>query len=63
MIIQVAPEFNTVEDFWSIYLHLSPPGEVNLRIDYHLFLGGIKPIWEDPSNKKGMLFYFYSFTL
>jgi len=45
--------FNTVEGFWRIYGHLARPSEVPHSTDFHMFREGIKPVWEDPANKRG----------
>jgi len=46
--------FDTVEGFWAIYGHLMRPTErVQGTTDLHLFRAGIRPVWEDPSNKRG----------
>ena len=45
--------FDTVEDFFSIYQHLKRPSTLPLVSDYHIFKGGIRPVWEDDENKKG----------
>lgn len=47
---RIAP-FNTVEDFWRIYVHLRPIGDIYM--DYHLFRDGIAPTYEDPANING----------
>lgn len=45
--------FKTVEGFWKIYNHLIRPNDLPNTMDYLLFKKGIKPMWEDPANKKG----------
>ncbi|XP_044739125.1 eukaryotic translation initiation factor 4E-1A-like isoform X2 [Chrysoperla carnea] len=45
--------FSTAEDFWSIYTHVKPAGELRQGCDYALFKKGIRPMWEDKHNKKG----------
>ena len=42
-----------VQDFWNIYNHLVRPNDLPNTMDYHLFKTGIKPIWEDPANRRG----------
>ncbi|KAJ1671829.1 hypothetical protein EV182_007423, partial [Spiromyces aspiralis] len=38
--------FSSIEDFWSVYSHISYPYEVPTISDYHLFKRGIRPMWE-----------------
>jgi translation initiation factor 4E len=45
--------FHTVEDFWSTYSHMKRAHKLPIGCDYHLFDKGIRPMWEDPSNKSG----------
>ncbi|XP_044751888.1 eukaryotic translation initiation factor 4E1-like isoform X3 [Coccinella septempunctata] len=45
--------FQTVEDFWSLYNHIKPASDIRQGNDYSLFKKGVKPMWEDPANKKG----------
>ncbi len=42
-----------IEGFWSVYNHLVRPNDLSNANDYHLFRAGIKPMWEDPANKRG----------
>ncbi|GMF12330.1 unnamed protein product [Phytophthora lilii] len=42
-----------VQDFWKIYNHLVRPNDLPNTMDYHLFKTGIKPMWEDPANRRG----------
>ncbi|KAK9888400.1 hypothetical protein WA026_000651 [Henosepilachna vigintioctopunctata] len=45
--------FQTIEDFWALYNHIKPASELKQGNDYSLFKTGIKPMWEDPANKRG----------
>ena len=45
--------FQTVQHFWRIYDHLMRPSACPAITDFHLFKHGIKPTWEDPSNRNG----------
>jgi len=45
--------FTTIEEFWALYSHLRRPNELPNVSDYHLFKEGIRPVWEDDSNKEG----------
>ncbi|CAH0767945.1 unnamed protein product [Bemisia tabaci] len=46
-------DFNTVEDFWCLFNHIKPAGELKNSSDYSLFKKGIRPMWEDDANKNG----------
>jgi len=46
-------DFNTVEDFWSLYNHIEEASKLQVGCDYSLFKKGIKPMWEDPKNMLG----------
>ena len=44
----------TVEDFWSLYVHLRRPVDERPTVcDYHVFREGIRPMWEDEANVNG----------
>lgn len=45
--------FDSVEDFWSIYNHIQVASKIGLGCDYSLFKEGIRPMWEDPQNRCG----------
>ncbi|KIY68907.1 eukaryotic translation initiation factor 4E class II [Cylindrobasidium torrendii FP15055 ss-10] len=46
--------FDTVESFWTLWTHLSPPSGLQPTTDYLLFHSGIeRPVWEDPLNITG----------
>ncbi|KAF8920844.1 eukaryotic translation initiation factor 4E member 2 [Mucidula mucida] len=46
--------FSSVESFWSLWTHLSPPSSIQPTTDYLLFHSGIRrPVWEDPVNISG----------
>eukprot|EP01121_Diplochlamys_sp_Union-15-3_P012088 TRINITY_DN3579_c0_g1_i1.p1 TRINITY_DN3579_c0_g1~~TRINITY_DN3579_c0_g1_i1.p1 ORF type:complete len:200 (-),score=27.41 TRINITY_DN3579_c0_g1_i1:57-656(-) len=51
--IQPLGEFNTVEDYWTLYNHIVRPNDLQYSCDYQLFKAGIKPMWEDEANKRG----------
>jgi len=45
-----------VEDFWATYNHLALPSKLSAaksNCDYYFFKTGVKPMWEDDSNKFG----------
>lgn len=46
-------DFKSVQGFWRIYNHLVRPNDLPNTMDYHLFKTGIKPMWEDPANRRG----------
>ena len=46
-------EFDTIEDFWSIFQHLRKPDSCIPGIEYFMFKEPIKPLWEDENNKNG----------
>ena len=46
-------EFDTIEDFWSLYQHIKKPDNCKQGIEIQLFKDPIKPMWEDEYNKKG----------
>ncbi|KAI9047310.1 hypothetical protein LZ554_008757 [Drepanopeziza brunnea f. sp. 'monogermtubi'] len=46
-------QFDTMEEFFTLYSHLKRPSTLPLVSDYHIFKKGIRPVWEDEENKKG----------
>nr|QBH73398.1 eukaryotic translation initiation factor 4e [Franklinothrips vespiformis] len=46
-------QFNTVEDFWSLYNHIKLASELRPGCDYSLFKKDIMPMWEDGANRNG----------
>mmetsp|Transcript_7827 Transcript_7827/g.12522 ORF Transcript_7827/g.12522 Transcript_7827/m.12522 type:complete len:225 (-) Transcript_7827:151-825(-) len=46
-------KFNSVEGFWRIFNNLDKPSKMEVSANLHIFKEGIKPMWEDPINKKG----------
>ncbi|KAF9221468.1 IF4E-domain-containing protein [Gyrodon lividus] len=52
--IKKIASFSSVESFWSLHTHLSPPSSLMPTTDYLLFHAGIRrPVWEDPLNITG----------
>ncbi|KAH9258546.1 hypothetical protein BASA81_003048 [Batrachochytrium salamandrivorans] len=49
--------FHSVEGFWQVYGHMTRPSEMTASTDLHMFREGIKPVWEDPANKRGGKFH------
>jgi len=45
--------FNTVENFWYLYSHMTRPQDLQGHADIHMFKAGIRPLWEDDANKNG----------
>jgi len=46
--------FSSVESFWSLWTHLTPPGMLQPTTDYLLFHSDVRrPVWEDPMNIDG----------
>ena len=46
-------EFDTAEDFWTIFQHLKKPDKCQQGIEFQLFKVPIKPIMEDEYNENG----------
>ena len=46
-------DFDTIEDFWSIFQHLRKPDSFRPGIEYFMFKEPVKPLWEDENNKNG----------
>lgn len=51
--LKLIGRFGSCEQFWSIYSHLVRPGDLSSHSDFHLFKMGIKPMWEDETNRYG----------
>ncbi|KAF7309261.1 Translation initiation factor eIF4e [Mycena indigotica] len=52
--IKKIASFASVESFWSLQTHLTPPSALTPTTDYLLFHAGIaRPVWEDPGNING----------
>jgi len=45
--------FASVEQFWQFYAHMVHPCDLSGHSDFHLFKQGIRPMWEEESNKNG----------
>lgn len=45
--------FGTVEDFWCLYDHIKNASDLSDLNDYSVFKEHIRPMWEDPANKRG----------
>lgn len=51
--LKLLANFGTVEQFWQIYSYLIRPNDLSGLIEFHLFKEGIRPLWEDESNRNG----------
>ena len=51
--LQTCSTFSSIEGFWSAYNNILPANSAPTNGNYHLFKSGIKPMWEDESNKNG----------
>jgi len=45
--------FKTVESFWRCIDHVLLPSKMPVNSNYHCFVEGVKPMWEDPYNRQG----------
>jgi len=45
--------FETVQQFWKCYSFLKRPSKVEDSCDLMLFKSGIRPLWEEESNREG----------
>ncbi|KAJ7114633.1 translation initiation factor eIF 4e-like domain-containing protein [Mycena crocata] len=46
--------FSSIESFWALHTHLTPPSALLPTTDYLLFHAGVaRPVWEDPLNIGG----------
>jgi len=50
---RVLLSFDTIEDFWALYNHLTLPSNLASGCDFSMFKEGIQPMWEDASNVDG----------
>eukprot|EP01135_Chromosphaera_perkinsii_P001535 Nk52_evm5s207 gene=Nk52_evmTU5s207 len=51
--MELVGRFETVEQFWATYAHMSHAGDLRKWRAYNLFRGGVKPMWEDGANREG----------
>ena len=51
--LQPLGSFSSVQEFWALYSHIHGPNELPKDTTLHVFKQGIKPVWEDTSNKSG----------
>mmetsp|Transcript_3824 Transcript_3824/g.5349 ORF Transcript_3824/g.5349 Transcript_3824/m.5349 type:complete len:198 (-) Transcript_3824:136-729(-) len=45
--------FSTAEEFWEVFNNVKPASQLNIGTNYHIFVDGVTPMWEDPANQKG----------
>lgn len=45
--------FETVQQFWKMYSFMKRPSKVDDHCDLMLFKSGIRPLWEEESNREG----------
>ncbi|KAL3119044.1 hypothetical protein niasHT_003827 [Heterodera trifolii] len=53
MYVQPVSKISSVEQFWQVYRFIKRPSDLAEKVDFHLFKEGVKPVWEDPSNRNG----------
>ncbi|KIL69414.1 hypothetical protein M378DRAFT_184566 [Amanita muscaria Koide BX008] len=52
--IKKISSFSSVESFWSLWAHITPPSALQPTTDYLVFHSGVqRPVWEDPLNLSG----------
>lgn len=54
--LQEITSFGTVQDFWMVYQHMRRPTAMPYGTNLHVFVKGIKPVWEDPQLQEGARF-------
>lgn len=54
--LQEITSFDTVQDFWMVYQHMRRPTAMPYGTNLHVFVKGIKPVWEDPQLEEGARF-------
>mmetsp|Transcript_2806 Transcript_2806/g.4239 ORF Transcript_2806/g.4239 Transcript_2806/m.4239 type:complete len:198 (+) Transcript_2806:115-708(+) len=45
--------FSTAEEFWQVFNNVKPASQLNVGSNYHIFMEGVEPMWEDPKNSNG----------
>lgn len=51
--LRLVGKFSTVEAFWRCIDHAVLPSKMPLQSNYHCFIDGVQPMWEDPYNRDG----------
>jgi translation initiation factor 4E len=54
--LQEITSFGTVQDFWMVYQHMRRPTAMPYGTNLHVFVKGIKPVWEDAQLQEGARF-------
>ena len=47
------PAARSLESFWRSFNSLVPPHAIEQGADYHFFIKGVRPTWEDRMNANG----------
>lgn len=51
--LKICGTFSTAEQFWEVFNNVKPPAQLIPNANYHIFMEGVLPMWEDPSNCHG----------
>jgi len=52
-LVKAVISFQSVEQFWQVSLQTMAPSQIPHSSSYHVFKSGIRPLWEDPANRRG----------
>lgn len=58
--VQAVADFETVEEFWSIFSHIKKPSVLDFQTGYYFLRATSEPRWDHDSNKGGGKFEFIS---
>lgn len=45
--------FSTAEEYWQVFNNIKPASQLPIGSNYHIFMEGVEPMWEDPGNSRG----------
>jgi translation initiation factor 4E len=45
--------FSNAQEFWQIFNNVLPASKLTIGSNYHVFMEGVEPMWEDPQNIDG----------
>ena len=45
--------FSSVETFWEVFNNVQPASALSANSNYHIFVKGVEPMWEDKANVNG----------
>ena len=45
--------FSSVETFWEVFNNVQPASALSANSNYHIFVKGVEPMWEDRANVNG----------